>query len=285
VKQDGRERTAGLVNVGEDLGGVALLSKGSQGAGSTVDAGDTNGDNRNADDEVHEVVESDETSIFTSQDEGRDTISVRVGGVEQAGVLGADEHADERETKDVEEGDTPEDLLDSAGKSCSRVLGLGGSKTDELSASEGEGGSDEDGAEAGETVLEGTRSVPVASTPVLVEPATARTATANQDDSDEHEDKSSGELEARTPELLLGVTESSEDVDNNDDDEEECDPDGRVDSLIPVCDGEGADDEFERQDDQPLENLEWISKLRWRLVWRKRDLRSSNPWRNPKKDR
>jgi hypothetical protein len=255
VDENGGQRATGLVNVGEELGGVALLGKSSQGARSTVDTRNTDRDNGDADDQVHEVIKSDEATIDTSQNEGGYTIGVGVIGVKQAVIGGADEQADKSKTKDIEEGDTPEDLLDSTGKGSGRVLGLGSCKTDELSACERKGSGDEDGAETREAVLESTRIVPKASAPVLIVSAITRTTTADQDNSNEHEDDDSGELEAGAPKLLFGITERTEDVDDDDDDEKECDPDSWINSVIPVCDGEGADDEFEGQDDQPLEDV------------------------------
>lgn len=101
-EEDGYERTARLVDVGEALGSVALVREGGKGSRTTVDTRDTDGDDRDADDSVHEVVETLETGIKTSQDERRDTISVGVGRVEEALIGGADKQADEGKTKNVE---------------------------------------------------------------------------------------------------------------------------------------------------------------------------------------
>lgn len=144
------------------------------------------------------------------------------------------------------QGDTPENLLDGTGESLGRVGRLGSGKADKLGTGEGEGGGDEDGAEAAEAVLEGTGVLPELATLVLVELAAGGAAAADEDDGDNHEDDGSGELEARAPELLLGEAQGAEDVDEDDEDPEEGDPHGLVDVLVPVLHGEGDDGEFER---------------------------------------
>jgi hypothetical protein len=54
-------------------------------------------------------------------------------------------------------------LLDGFGELDTRVPGLGCCETDKFGAGEGEGGGDEDAAQALETVVEGTGFVPCAS--------------------------------------------------------------------------------------------------------------------------
>jgi hypothetical protein len=254
--ENGRdEGTTRPVDVGEDLGSVTLLGKSSEGTRATIDTGDTDGDDGDEDDDVHEVVETLETGIATDEHEGRG-LGVRVGsGGEQGRVVAVDEKTDEEETEDVEQGDTPEDLLDGTGKSLDRVARLSGGETDKLSTGEGEGGSDEDGAEALEAVLESTGIIPVPGTPVLVVTTTGRTATEDEDEGDDHEDDGSRELEDRRPELLLSVSDTTEDADDGDDNKEDSDPDGDADVLIPVLNGDTAHDELERENDGPLENV------------------------------
>ena len=64
----GPEWTAGPVHVGEDLGGVALLSKGGQSAGSAVDAREADGDDRNKDDHIDEAVEAFQAGVICCND-------------------------------------------------------------------------------------------------------------------------------------------------------------------------------------------------------------------------
>ena len=94
-----------------------MLSQGSQGSGATVDAGDTDGDDRDEDDNVHEAVVAFQASVLNRQDERAGTLGIWVVGVEETIVGGADEKADKCETQDVEESDSPEDLLNGRWKS------------------------------------------------------------------------------------------------------------------------------------------------------------------------
>ena len=66
-----------------------------------------------------------------------------------------DDQADKEQVDNVEDEDTPDDLLGGPGDLLGGVLGLSGSKTDELGTGVGKGGSDEDTAEAVEAVEEG----------------------------------------------------------------------------------------------------------------------------------
>lgn len=251
----GPERTSGLVNVREDNGSVTLLGHGGEGARSTVDTGDTDRDNGDKNDHVHEVVETVETGIATDQDEGGG-LGVGEGSLgQEGGVVRVDEQTDEEETQDVEEGDTPEDLLDGTGKRFDGVAGLSGSQTDQFSTSEGEGSCDEDGAETLEAVLERTRVVPVAGTPVLVVTTTRRTTTADKNERDDHEDDDGGHLEDGGEELFLGVTDGTKQVDDDDDDEEDGDPDSEGYVVGPVVQGDATDNKLKRQDNGPLEDI------------------------------
>lgn len=257
VEHNRHKRATRPVNIGKDLGSVVLLGKGSQGTRAAVDARDTERDNRNADDKVHEGVITLEASVLCRKHEGRGTILVGVAAVEETVIGGADEHADKGKADDVEadkvlaevkthgrfeysQSDTPEDLLDSAGQGLGRVPGLGGSKTNQFSTSEGEGGSDKDTAEAAEAVLERTRIIPQLGTLVRVKVAVGGATTADEDDGDDHEDDNGSQLEARAPELFLGVAQCSKDVDEDDDGPEYSDPYGLADVFIPILNREGA---------------------------------------------
>lgn len=195
-EDDRGQGTARLVDVGEELGSIALLSQSGQGSGSTIHTRDTNGQDGGENDEVHEVVETLQASVLADKHKGRG-LGVRVGGRrEQSGIIAADQQADEEETKDIKDGNTPEDLLDSTGHVLGWVGRLGSGKTDQLSTGEGEGGGDEDRAETLETILERTRVIPVAGTPVLVVSAILGTTAEDKDEGDNHEDDSGGQLEA-----------------------------------------------------------------------------------------
>lgn len=70
-------------------------------------------------------------------------------------AVGRDDQADEEEVDNVEDEDTPDDLFAGARDLLCGVLGLSRGESDELCAGVGEGSSNEDAAEAVETVEEG----------------------------------------------------------------------------------------------------------------------------------
>ena len=104
-------------------------------------------------------------------------------------------------------------------------------------------------------MVECARIVPETSSPVFVVDARGRTTTEDADEGDDHKDADGSELDAGGPELLLPVSENAEDVDDDDEEQENGDPYADVDLETPVFDGETGDDEFERQDDRPLEDV------------------------------
>ena len=68
-ENDGEQRTSRAVHVGEDLGGITLISESGKGTRSTVDTRDTDGDDGDENDNVHVRVESIEASILARNDE------------------------------------------------------------------------------------------------------------------------------------------------------------------------------------------------------------------------
>lgn len=72
-----------------------------------------------------------------------------------------DEEADDGDGDDVEEGDAPEYLFDGCWEGFGGVVSFCCGETDEFGAGKGEGGCDEDVAEAFEAVVEGSWVSPV----------------------------------------------------------------------------------------------------------------------------
>jgi len=197
VDSDGNKGAATTIDVGEHLGSISVLSHGSQGTGATVNARHTKRKNGDKDNDVHEVGETSKTGVLADKHERRG-LGVGVTGNVESVISGLDKKADEEETKNEEEGDTPENLLDSTRESLGGVLRLSSGETNKLSTGKRESSSDEDRAESLETVLEGTGVLsPVACAPVLVVSTVGRTATTDEDKRDEHKSNSSSELEAR----------------------------------------------------------------------------------------
>lgn len=144
----GPQRSASTVDVREEARGVTLFSERTQCTGSAVDTRETDGDDRHHDDDVGEVGKADDTSAI-SDDDKRRRFNVNKSAVSHelwVGVLDKQTHESQRQ--DVEQGDTPEDLLDRGGKRSCWVLGLGSSEADEFSSREGESSGNEDSTEA-----------------------------------------------------------------------------------------------------------------------------------------
>lgn len=163
-------------------------------------------------------------------------------------------------TTGVLQGNSPENLLDGAGKGLARVSGLSCSESDQFSTSKGECSCDKHRTEASEAVLEGAGIVPQPGTPILVVDTAGRATTADQNDGDHHENDGRKQLEQRCPKLFLGVAQSTKDVDDDDKDPKYRNPYGHTDVFVPVLDRKRADRQFERQDDNPLEDLRRVRR-------------------------
>jgi len=87
--------TAGLVDVREDTGSVTSLGESGKDTRASVDAGETNGENRNADGDVDEVVESSDAGLVNHDDEGRSSGSSVVSAEKAFVVIGKVEADDE----------------------------------------------------------------------------------------------------------------------------------------------------------------------------------------------
>lgn len=270
------EGTAGAVDVGEDLGGVALLRKGSEGTGATVDSRHSDGKNRHENGNVHEVIESLEAGVLADEDKGRG-VHIVGRGSEKVGVTSVDEETDEEETEDVKAAwvvslmfvtgdggcfkgrysqcDTPEDLLDSTRHLLDGVARLSSGQTNQLGSAESKSRRDKHAAETAEAVLEWARVHPQAGTPVFVVATILGTTAEDEDEGDDEEDAGGEQLECRRCELLLCVTKRSKDVDDEDGKPEHRDPHADADTIVPVGYGDTADRQFQGQDDCPLENV------------------------------
>lgn len=157
----GDPRATVLVDLAEPFGCHAVHGEGLEGTCGAEGGGVGDGDDGEGDDGVHDGGENLDLGLLEGADEWG-VFGVGAGCLGEELIIGLDDQAEDEEGDDVEEGHTPEDLLGGLGEGLARVVGLGGSKTNQLGSSEGESGSDEDGAETLEAVLEGLlRCVPV----------------------------------------------------------------------------------------------------------------------------
>jgi hypothetical protein len=147
-EDSGPQGSASAVNVREEARSITLLSKRTQCTRATVDTRETDGNDRQHDDDVGKVGESDNASALGNNDEGRG-LDIDEGAIaKEIGVVMFDEQTDESERQDIEESNAPEDLLDRRGQRPRRVLRFSSSKTDELSARERKCSGDKDATES-----------------------------------------------------------------------------------------------------------------------------------------
>lgn len=195
-KSDGWKWATGLVNIGEDLWCVSFLGESGKSSGSSINARDTDGHDGNHDNSVDEVIETVESGIKGGDNERRGTVTVCASLLEETWVVGWNQKTDEGKTDNIEEGNTPENLLDCSWESLDWVLRLSSGKTNKFGSREGEGSSDEDGTETLETILECSRIVPSSCSPVLAVETSGWTTSTDEDDGGDHEDDNGDQLQA-----------------------------------------------------------------------------------------
>lgn len=153
LQHHARDRAAGLVDVREQLRAHSVAGERLERPRRTVRARVGDAEHADQDDGVEDGRQPVDVGELDGNDKGR-TSALRAGRGQVRGVVGDDEPDDE-EVDDVEEGDAPEDLLCGFWDLAARVLGFGCGEAGEFGAAVGEGGGDEDGAEAFESVLWG----------------------------------------------------------------------------------------------------------------------------------
>jgi hypothetical protein len=271
LKDGGGDGTTLLVNVGEELGSHTTSSKSLNGAsrGEGGAVGDT--DDGNSDHSVEDGGEDFDTSEADSDDEGR-VLRVGTVGVEKVGVAGGNNETKDEEADDVEESDTPEDLLDSLRKSLSGVGGFSGCETDQLSTTEGKGGSNEYTAEALEAIAECLPIAPISDSDVST---SVGRNTANIDNNAENDETNAcHDLDDGENEFNLTVGSHAQELDSallklvNEDElqdrkiayqsnQEDGNPHTDVDvsSSFPELDGDRGGCQLERKNSQPLNGV------------------------------
>lgn len=120
------------------------------GGAESARIGDTHDSDQ--DDGIENGGESLDASQLNGDDERRMTRCGALARVQLA--VWRNNEANQGKVDDVEDGNAPDDLLGSPRDLLPRVLGLGGGQTSQLGAGVGEGGGDEDAAEAVEAIEE-----------------------------------------------------------------------------------------------------------------------------------
>lgn len=175
--------------------------------------------------------------------------------VEEVGVASGYNETQDEEADDVEESDTPEDLLDSLRKSLSGVGGFSGGETDQFSTTEGEGSGNEDAAEALEAIAESFTVTPVGEANVAA--SVGRNTTHIDDNAQNDEANACQDLDDGKDELNLTVCTHSKQLNCAKCNEEDGDPHTNVDvgCSFPEFDGDGSGGQFERENGEPLNGV------------------------------
>jgi len=154
---DGNYGTTLTVNVSENLGGLTLVGECGKSTRGTVNRGVSDRQNSNQNHSVHDRRKPIDAGVLDGNNEGTGLGISTTGAIDQTWIAGRNKKADEGKRDQIEEEDSPEDLLDGSRQRFARVLCFGGSKTDELSSGKGKGSSNEHTAETFETVVESSR--------------------------------------------------------------------------------------------------------------------------------
>jgi hypothetical protein len=237
------------VDVLEEVGGHVALSHSLDGSGGTESAGVGDREDSNSDDSVHDAGEDLDTCILDSKNEGRG-LGVGTAGTHETLVVGGEDETDDEQVKDVENGNSPEDLLASHGDGSTGVGRLGGSKTNHLSTTERESSDDKDSAETLEAG-ESTRILPVLEADVAL---VANTTTVDDNTKDD-ETNTGADLDDGENKLDLTISSDTEELDTNKSDKEDRDPDSHVDIFSPESDGDSGGDQFEGEHSQPSQSV------------------------------
>lgn len=121
---DGNKGPSPLVDVAENLRGLAEIGEGGEGSRGTEDGRVADGQDGDEDDGVHHRGEDVDAGRLDGNDEGRG-VGVRVAGAHQVWVIVRHEQANQRQGDNVEEADAPKHLLDGCRERLSRVCRFG----------------------------------------------------------------------------------------------------------------------------------------------------------------
>lgn len=248
-----------FVNLGKDRWGHALAGESLNSSGGSVGAGVCDRDDGDRDDGVEDGWKSLDVGKFESQDEWR-VSGIGTGSSREILLIRSDDGAENEKGDDVEEGDTPEDLLGSLGNGLSWVVRLSSGKTDKLSSSESERCGDEDGTESLKTVLECSWLSPERESKVTT--VVGWDTAAVDDYTEDDETNNSANLDKTKNELDFSVTLDTKKVDGDDQNQKYGDPDSVANTwgsgvvrISPELQCDTSGNKFERKDNQPVERV------------------------------
>lgn len=246
------------INVSEHFGCLILLRKRREGTTRAVDGGVADGQDSYHDDGVEYRRQNLDPSVVYGYDERRsDGIGFAfVLFLQQFFCVVGHEETDNEQGNNVEEGDAPEDLLDSSWERLARVRSLGCSEANKLGSGEGKCSVDKGSTEALEAVVEGSRVVPVFEADV----PSIGTSTDVDDDAQDDETDDCGNLDDGEYELGFTIALDTEQIDTHDQGQEDGHPGIVVHlSMIPEADGVCRGDNLQWQYNKPLEGVAVVS--------------------------
>jgi hypothetical protein len=218
LNDDTVDGTTLAINVVQELGGMATHGHSLHGTGGTKGTRVGDGQDGDGDDGVEDGGQNLDACILNGEDERRG-LCVGARSTEETLIIRTENGSNDEEVDDVEESNTPKDLLGSSGDRLSGVSSLSGGEANHFSTTKGKGGNGEDSAEALE-VGESTRVVPVLGTEV----ALITDTTTVDDDTEDDESQASADLDGGQDEFDLSVTTNTKDLNNGESDEEDSDP-------------------------------------------------------------
>lgn len=219
-------RATVLVDLGSPFRSHSADAQSLHGTGGTEGTGVGDGDDGQSDDRIENGGKDFDTSEFEGEDEwGVSGCTAR--GLGEIRVVRGDDQAKEEERKDVEQGDTPEHLFGGFGDGLAGVCSFSSGKTNQLSATEGEGGGDKDGAETLEAIAECAWLVPV--TRSNITPGISWDATAVDDDTQDDEPGDGNDFDEAESKFNLSVAANTKNIDDGDQHQEDSDPNTDID--------------------------------------------------------
>lgn len=246
----------------ENSRGRAVRGKAVESSAGDVEIGVGGREDEDQDTSVDDVGEDLDTSNLGGDNKGRGAgtgpaLSDSKGQIRR---VVRDNHSNEEDTETVEEEDAVEGKVDGLRDAATRVLGLAGCDTDQLSAKVGKSGVDHDGPEAkeltGSTIhVKSGKSAGVR--PVLEAGSLSIGATtAGNDQGEKNYANNDNDLDRGQPKLKLAKElDATKIVDAEDDDDEDGDEHTRIDLLTgnPVLDDKSGGGELVGSDDDIFE--------------------------------
>jgi len=138
LNDDTVDGTTLAINVVQELGGMATHGHSLHGTGGTKGTRVGDGQDGDGDDGVEDGGQNLDACILNGEDERRG-LCVGARGTEETLIIRTENGSNDEEVDDVEESNTPKDLLGSSGDRLSGVSSLSGGEANHFSTTKGKG--------------------------------------------------------------------------------------------------------------------------------------------------